>query len=158
MALVLRPLMPDDVGDARICISAQFAGTRYEVRALEQLDIALQFDDPEYMALLASSGDDVALRGLVLFGTVAGARGVVKVHVLVGRGVETAVALLGAVRATSEHSGERMIVCELPDDTPLTEAADALDASGFVEAGRVPDFVTDGVALRLLVHTLVVHA
>ena len=156
MELVLRPLMPDDAGDARSCVSAQFAGTRYEARALEQLDIALQFDDPEYMALLASSGDEIALRGLVLFGIVAGARGVVKVHVLVGRKLETAVALLEAVRVTSAHSGERMIVCELPDDTPLISAADALDASGFIEAGRVPDFVTDGVALRLLVRTLVV--
>lgn len=155
MALVLRPLMPDDVGDARTCISAQFAGTRYEDRALEQLDIALQFDDPEYMALLASRGEEKALRGLVLFGTVAGARGVVKVHVLVARERETAVALLEAVRATSEHSGERMIVCELPDDTPLMTAADALVASGFVEVGRVADFVTDGVAMRLLVRTLV---
>lgn len=155
MELMLRPLMPDDAGDARTCVSAQLAGTRYESRALEQLDIALQFDDPEYMALLASSGDEVALRGLVLFGTVAGARGVVKVHVLVGREPRTAVALLEAVRATSEHSAERMIVCELPDDAPLTSVADALQASGFIEAGRVPDFVTDGVALRLLVRTLV---
>lgn len=155
MELVLRPLMPDDAGDARTCVSAQLAGTRYEARAVEQLDIALQFDDPEYMALLASSGDEIALRGLVLFGIVAGARGVVKVHVLVSPELETAVALLRAVLATSEHSGERMIVCELPDDTPLTSAADALEASGFIEAGRVPDFVTDGVALRLLVRTLV---
>ena len=152
---MLRPLMPDDASDARTCVSAQLAGTRYETRALEQLDIALQFDDPEYMALLASSRDERAVRGLVVFGTVAGARGVVKVHVLVGRELETAVALLEAVRVTSEHASERMIVCEVPDDTPLRSAADALEASGFVEVGRVADFVTDGVALRLLVHDLV---
>ena len=152
---MLRPLMPDDAGDARACVSANFAGTRYQARALEQLDIALQFDDPEYMALLASSGDEVPLRGLVLFGTVVGAKAVVKVHFVIGRELEAAVALIEAVRATSEHSGERMIVCELPDDAPLAMAAAALEAGGYAEEGRVPDFVTDGVALRLLVRPLV---
>ena len=155
MDLVLRALMPDDAADARACISAQLAGTRYQARALEQLDVALQFDDPEYMALLASGVDEIPLRGLVLFGTVAGARGVVKVHVVIGREVETSVAMFEAVRATSEHSGERMIVCELPDDTPMAMASAALEAAGYVEAGRVPDFVIDGIALRLLVRPLI---
>jgi predicted GNAT superfamily acetyltransferase len=59
-----------------------------------------------------------------------------------------------AVHQASERSGERMIVCELPDDPPFTATAAALEASGYAEEGRVPDFVRDGVALRLLVQRL----
>ena len=150
----LRALMPDDAGAARALVSGQFAATPYAARALELLESALRFDDPEYMALLAFAGDGKSLVGLVLFGTVAGAHAVVKVHGVVARERDTAIALLNAVLKASEHSGERMIVSELPDDTPFTIASEALEASGFAEEGRVPDFVRDGVALRLFVKPL----
>jgi hypothetical protein len=149
--LALRALMPDDAGAARALLSGQLAGTRYHDRLVEQLDAALEFEDPEYLALLAFDDDESRLLGLVLFGTVAGARAVVKVHGVVALEPEAAVALLDAVRQASERSGERMIVCELPDDIPFAAAAAALEASGYAEEGRVPDFVRDGVALRLLV-------
>jgi hypothetical protein len=152
--LELRALMPDDAGAARALVSAQFAGTRYRARALELLQSALRFDDPEHMGLLAFADGGTQLVGLVLFGTVAGARSVVKVHGVVARERDTAVALLDAVRQASEHSGERMIVSELPDDAPFALASEALEASGFAEEGRVPDFVRDGVALRLFVRPL----
>lgn len=154
MELELRALMPDEAGAARALVSGQFAGTRYRARAMELLESALRFDDPEFMALLAFIEGEARLVGLVLFGAVAGARSVVKVHGVVAQEPATAVALLDAVRAASEHSGERMIVCELPDDAPFAVASKALEASGFAEEGRVPDFVRDGVALRLLVRPL----
>jgi hypothetical protein len=154
VGLELRALMPDDAGAARALVSEQFAGTRYRTRALELLESALRFDDPEYMALLAFSEGGQRLTGLVLFGTVTGARSVVKVHGVVARERETAIALLDAVREASERSGERMIVSELPDDAPFALASAALEASGFAEEGRVPDFIRDGVALRLFVRPL----
>ncbi|MFL5606526.1 MAG: hypothetical protein ACJ8AD_08785 [Gemmatimonadaceae bacterium] len=154
MELELRALMPDDAGAARALVSEQFAGTRYRVRALELLESALRFDDPEHMALLAFANGGERLVGLALFGTVTGAHAVVKVHGVVARELETAVALLDAVRQASERSGERMIVSELPDDAPFAVASKALAASGFAEEGRVPDFVRDGVALRLFVRPL----
>jgi hypothetical protein len=150
----LRALMPHDAGAARALVSEQFAGTRYRARALELLESALRFDDPEHMALLAFAEGGERLVGLTLFGTVAGAHAVVKIHGVVARERETAVALVDAVRQASEHSGERMIVCELPDDAPFAVASEALEASGFAEEGRVPDFVRDGVALRLFVRPL----
>jgi hypothetical protein len=150
--LTLRALLPEDAAAARALLSERFAGTRYRARALELLESALQFDDPEFMALLAFGEDGSPLVGLVLFGTVAGARSVVKVHGVVSEQLEAAVALLEAVRRASEQSGERMIVCELPDDAPFAVAAEALAAAGYTEEGRVPDFVREGVALRLLVH------
>jgi hypothetical protein len=143
--------MPDDADAARAFVSGQFANPRYRARALEVLDSALQFEDPEFMALLALDGAPARLVGITVFGTVAGARSVVKLHGVITSELAPARALVEAVRRASEHSGERMIVCELPDDAPFTVAAAALEASGFTEEGRVPDFVRDGVALRLLV-------
>jgi hypothetical protein len=149
-ALDLRALMPEDAGATRALVSGQFGGTRYEARTLAQLESALRFEDPEYVAVLALSGEQRKLLGLVLFGTVAGARLVLKVHALVGDDREVLRTLLGAVRGIAEKSGERMIVCELPDDAPFAPAAAALSASEYREEGRVPDFIRDGVALRLL--------
>lgn len=147
----LSALMPEDAVAARAFVASQLRGTRYESRVLEQLDAALAFDDPEYMALLARDGAATVLRGLVLFGTVAGARGVVKVHVLLGQDVRGGEALADAVQTVSRDAGERMLVAEMADDAPFCVAVQALTACGFAEEGRVPDFVRDGVAMRLLV-------
>jgi hypothetical protein len=109
------------------------------------------FDDPEYMAVLARSASLERRVGLVLFGTIAGARQVVKVHAVVGPDREVLEMLLRAVRQMAETSGERMIVCELPEDAAFALVDEALGASGYAEEGRVPDFVRDGVALRMMV-------
>lgn len=151
MALELRALMPEDAGTARALVSGAFSATRYEPRLLEQLETALRFEDPECMALLAFAEGEKRLAGLVLFGTVAGARSVVKVHAVIGPDRDAMLALLDAVRQTCENSGERMIVCEIPNDRPFALAADALLQSDYVEEGRVSDFVSDGTDLRLLV-------
>jgi hypothetical protein len=151
----VRALMPEDASRAHAVVSEHFAATRYEARMHELLDSALQFDDPEFMALLAfTEGTEERLAGLVLFGTVAGARAVVKVHAVLAGEREPAVALLHAVHQAASKSAERLIVCELPDDTPFVVAAEALDAVRYLEEGRVPDYVCDGVALRLLVWRL----
>jgi hypothetical protein len=118
------------------------------------LNCALQFEDPEYMALLALDSEPARLVGITVFGTVVGAHAVVKLHGVITSDPAAARALVDAVRKASEHSGERMIVCELPDDTPFAAAVAALEANGFTEEGRVPDFVRDGVALRLFVRPL----
>jgi hypothetical protein len=154
MAPVLRALMPDDAEAARALITERFEGTRYRTRALELVDEALRFEDPEYMGLVAVDGEPPRLVGIILFGTVAGARSVVKVHGIACRDRDVAVALLEAVRQASENSSERMIVCELPDDAPFELTAEALAATGYEEEGRVPDFVRDGVAMRLMVRPL----
>lgn len=146
--------MPDDADTTRAFVSGQLANPRYRARALEVLDAALRFEDPEYMALLALDGDPQRLVGIAVFGTVAGAHAVVKLHGVITSEPAAARALVDAVRQASEHSGERMIVCELPDDDAFATATAALLASGFTEEGRVPDFVRDGVALRLFVRPL----
>jgi hypothetical protein len=147
----LRALMPDDAAIARALVEQHRGGTRYASRVLEILDSALRFDDPEHMALLALDPASGEPRGLALFGAVAGALRVVKLHAVLGEELVILLALVDAVRHVAESSGERMIVCELPDDPAFVLVAEALGESEYLEEGRVPDFVRDGVALRLMV-------
>lgn len=147
--LELRPLMPQDAGAARALVSARLTRTRYEARVLEQLDVALSFEDPEYMALLAVEPESARVVGLVMFGTVAGAHRVTRLHVLLGD-AEVCTALARAVRMVASDSGERMVVAEVADDAPFRDAAASLLDSGFVEEGRADDFVSDGVGMRFL--------
>jgi hypothetical protein len=150
-SIVVRPLMPEDAAAARATIMDQLRGTPYLARHLEVLDSALRFEDPEYLCLLAAPADGGALAGLVLFGTVLGARLVTKVHGVLASDPRVQLALIDAVRETCVRSGERLVVCELPHDAPFDVAGVALLASGYREEGRIDDFVRDGVALRLFV-------
>ena len=143
--------MPEDANAARAVLGDVFRGTPYLTRLDEVLDSALQFEDPEFLCLLAAPDLASAPSGLVLFGTVVGARLVVKVHVVASLDARVMLALLDAVRETCERSGERLIVCEIPRDLPFDVAGVALVASGYREEGRIEDFVRDGVALRLMV-------
>jgi hypothetical protein len=147
----LRPLMPEDADAARAVVVARLGGTRYEAHVLEQLDVALSFEDPEYLALLAADPSSGHVVGLVLFGTVAGAKHATKLHALLGDDEGTCTVLADAVRAVASESGERLVVAEVPDDTPFRNAIVALRTSGCFEEGRVDEFVCDGVALRFLV-------
>lgn len=149
--LELRPLMPEDAHGARAVVSARLGRTRYEARALEQLDAALSFEDPEYMALLAVAPASARVVGLAMFGAVAGATQVTKLHLLLADEAATCVALATAVCTVAEASGERMVVAELPDDATVRDALSALRDSGFDEEGRVEDFIADGVGLCFLV-------
>lgn len=149
--IVVRPLMPEDGDAARRTAVDQLRGTPFLARTLEVLDSALRFEDPEYLCLLAAPGESEPPVGLVLFGTVLGARLASKVHAVVAADPRVQLALLDAVRETCERSGERLVVCELPHDVPFDVTAVALLASGYREEGRIADFFRDGVALRLLV-------
>ena len=148
--LVVRPLLPEDASAARGALVESFRGTPYLRRAEEILESALRFDDPEYLCLLAEPATGTAPLGLVLFGTVVGARLAAKVHLVASLDPRVMLALLGAVRETCVRSGERLVICEIPRDTPFDVLAVALVASGFREEGRIEDFVRDGVALRLM--------
>jgi hypothetical protein len=149
--LVVRPLLPEDAAAASAVLVRAFRGTPYLARMQEVLESALRFEDPEFLCLLAEPAGADEPTGLVLFGAVLGARLTAKVHVVAGADPRVMLALLAAVRATCEKSGERLVVCEIPRDTPFDVAAVALVASGFREEGRIEDFVRDGVALRVMV-------
>ena len=145
----VRALMPDDAGSARALVAARLGDTRYEARVLEQLAAALEFHDPEHLALLALEERSGELRALALFGQVAGARAVTKLHALLATDAAASRALLASVCNVAQHACERMIVCELADDAPFADLAAQLGDAGFALEGRVPDFIRHGVALRL---------
>lgn len=140
--------MPDDAAAARALLESSFRGTRHVARLHEQLDAALQFDDPEYLAVLAVRDPEVV--ALALFGAVSGAAQCTKLHVLAGSDEPALEALAEGIVGVCAEAGERLIVAELPDDMPYVPGAQALLAAGFREEGHVDDYVSDGVGLRLL--------
>jgi hypothetical protein len=144
--VAVRALQPGDAGAARALVLEQFSGTRHEVRILEQLELALRGNDAECRAMVANRRGEARVRALALFGTVAGAQGVVKLHALAGDDRDGLRMLAVAV-----PDGEaRMVVCEIPDDTPFHVTTQLLRELGYEQEGRVADFVRDGVDLLLL--------
>jgi hypothetical protein len=143
--------MPADAAAARRLVSDVYRGSPYLARVSEVLESALRFDDPEFLCLLAAPEEEGVPDGLVLFGTILGARLATRVHAVVSADPRVQIALVDAVRETCLRSRERLVVCELPHDRPFDVSAVALVARGFREEGRVDDFVRDGVALRLFV-------
>lgn len=117
-------------------VERQFARTRYLGRLLE----------------LCESERVVSVEGgFAVFGEMAGASGVVKLHALVG---EDGGALRAAIALfRKESDAARLVVCEIPDDPVFTAAADVLLESGFVEESRAEGLVAEGVALRFLVRS-----
>lgn len=145
----MRALRGHDARSARSLIDGAFDGTRYHERMHELLANALRFDDDEHLGLVGAATDEPDPRALALYGTVAGASGVTRLHALVDDGRSTDAAVLRSILNASVHA--RMLVCELPDDAPFAHAARTLATVGFAEEGRVGDLVADGVAMRLLV-------
>lgn len=145
-----RALMPEDADAARAVIRAALRDTRYLARALEVLDAALAFDDPEFMGLLAL-GTDGDVESVAIFGAVAGAFRVVKLHGITGGSAAASAALLDGIAGVCRDAGERMIVAEIPDDAPVNGIAAALEEAGYLLEGRLPDFTADGIDLRLYV-------
>ena len=141
--------MPEDAAAAHVLVHAMFGGTRYLARVREQLDAALQFEDPEYLGVLAER--DGRVLALALFGAVAGARQCTKLHVLAGADPLSLEALADGVVGVCAEAGERLVVAESPDDVPYSRGIQVLMAGGFRDEGRIDDYVADGVALRLLV-------
>jgi hypothetical protein len=118
----------------------QFGGTRYHARVVEQLALALSAADDEYAALAADDGS-----GLVLYGPVAGAVSVVKIHLLAG----DCRLLQDRLVAREWEKGTRLIVCEVADDAPFAAARQSLTSGGFVCDARVPDFFAPAIALEV---------
>lgn len=81
---------------------------------------------------------------LLLYGAVAGASGVVKIHFLVSPDATTTCSLVGSLDA-------RLLVAEIPADPPYSAMSSSLRDAGFVEEGCIADYVGDGVGLTLLV-------
>lgn len=153
-ALAPRALSRDDHVAARVLLMGALGVTPYVDRAMEVLQHAERGGghDEENRALVIARDGTVA--ALALFGTVAGATGVMKVHAVVLAPSVTpddvGERIIGAVVEEARTGGARLIIAELPDDPVLGQMRALLTSNGFEEEARVPDYFRDGVALTVL--------
>ena len=143
----VRALRPADTIAARALVQRQFSGSRYCARLLEQVDLAVAAKDSEYAGLLGVDENE-AICGVALYGCVAGASGVLKIHALVGPAFSP---LVSALIVSDAGDKARLFLCELPDDaSSFARAAEALHEAGFIRESRVPGFFADDIALDIL--------
>ena len=135
---------------ARALVHRALGGSRHAGRVLELLDETIAGTDAECVALVAAGVDPSLVSGLVLFGSVAGASGVLKIHALVGANADAMVTLVNALVIGPPGRAARLIVCEIADDPACAGASAALLACAFVCEGRVEDHFADGVNLDVL--------
>ncbi|MEP6620290.1 MAG: hypothetical protein ABJE47_13285 [bacterium] len=146
----VRALVAEDAAAARALMRDQLGGSRYALRLDEQLERAISGADVEYRGFVALSGHRGHVNGVALFGRVAGAGGVVKVHALVGRTSQSLLMLAGAILECSASDQARLIVCELADDPLFVECNSALRQLGFAEDAFIPDWYSDGLGMFVL--------
>src|SRR6478735_6193712 len=117
-ALPPRPLEPDDAVGARALVQAVLRGSPYVDRVSEVLARAERQSDAEHRALLIAR--DGIIAGLVLFGDVAGAERVTRIHAALLRdGVEVEDVgrrLIDAVLDAARAARARLVGAEVPDD------------------------------------------
>jgi ribosomal protein S18 acetylase RimI-like enzyme len=153
-ALAPRALSREDHVAARVLLMGALGVTPYVDRAMEVLQLAERGagHDEEHRALVIARDGTVA--ALVLFGTVAGASGVLKLHVVVVApnvsADEVGERIVSAVVDEARTTGMRLIVAELPDDPVVGRMRALLGSNGFEEEARVADYFRDGIALMLL--------
>ena len=144
-------MAPDDHVGARVLLMGALGVTPYVDRAMEVLELAERGRDGEHRALVIARDGTVA--ALALFGSVAGALGVVKIHATTlapGVGADVGARLLAAVAEAARAEDARMLFAEVPDDPAVGSTRALLLAAGFREEARVADFFRDGIALSLL--------
>lgn len=151
----VRALRPADADVARALVSAFIGGTRYAARTHEVLDAALAGSDEEHIGLVlpdtTDGAPDAGLSGITAIGAVAGASGAWRVHWLFAHSIASATLLASAAVDFARDRGARLLVAELPDDVPFEVASEAVADAGFIREGSIPDFVREGIALRLWV-------
>jgi hypothetical protein len=149
-ALAPRPIAPEDAAGAHQLLVQRLGVTPYIDRAVEILEIAERGDDPEHRAYVVAR--DKTVVALALFGSIAGTEAGFKLHTLVVESRESDVSarLLEAVCASVVASHGRFLIAELADETALATTISLLRGNGFAEAGRIPDYYRDGVALTIL--------
>jgi len=149
-----RALSPDDHVAARVLLMGALGVTPYIDRAMEVLQLAERGSghDEEHRALVIERDGTVA--ALALFGAVAGAVGVRRLHAAVlapsVSSDDVGQRIIRAVLEEARDEGARLIVAELPDDPAMGQVRALLASEGFEEEARIPDFCRDGVSLTLL--------
>ncbi|HEY0994956.1 MAG TPA: hypothetical protein VGD77_03095 [Gemmatimonadaceae bacterium] len=146
--LVVRAPVPTEWGPARVHVGEWADATRHHARLLELLGEALEQPGPEGEVLAAFEG--AALRGVAIFGFVAGSDRAARLGLLAADAPDVAGHLAQGVARQLAARGARMVVAEWPDEPPFVAAAARLRELGWSEAGRIADYVAPGVDLVIL--------
>lgn len=146
----VRALVAADAASVRALVLDTYGASRQLVRVQELIELALGGGDPECLGLVATA-DDGTIAGVLLYGTIGGAAGVVRVHALAGVTPDTLTVLLERVCDASSAPGARMFICELSDDPEHAPATRALVSHGFTLEASIADYFADGFPLDLLV-------
>ena len=156
MPLRIRTIRAADRRAARALIEQELGGSPYLETPLWALDTSLERETPQAAALVAERDGEVV--GVSLYGEYAGARGAGRAYiVLVTAGARLqriGLQLLEATHDDLARRGARFVLAEVPDDMIMRPGWELLDKCGYVEEGRIPDFVRPGVALVLMRHDL----
>jgi ribosomal protein S18 acetylase RimI-like enzyme len=142
----------EDASAARALVTELVGDTPYKYGPLSALRMAIEADNEESRAFVATEDDELA--GIVLYGVVAGTQGAGKVHLIVVtararlRGV--AHRLADAAASDLAMRGCRFALVEMPGDPSLAPGLELLIRCGFVEESRVPAYYQDSVDLLLL--------
>lgn len=148
LPLVLRAPAPTEWGPARVHVGEWADATRHHARLLELLGEALERPGPDGEALAAFEG--ATLRGIAVFGWVAGAEGTARLALLAADAPDVAQRLAEATVDQLAARGARLVVAEWPAEPPFSTPAAWLRDLGWTEAGRIADFVAPGVDLAIL--------
>lgn len=147
---VVRALIASDALSARALLDSAFGGTRHFARMVELLEQSLSGNDPEARGLVSATADGT-VRGVLLYGWVAGASGVIRLHLLAGHSVDALGELITAMRAVDSPVRPRIFLCELPVEPETVAAARAIASAGFTREAVIADYFADGIGLDILV-------
>ena len=146
----MRALAAQDGVAARALAQDTYSVSRHLIRTLELIELSLTGEDAECLGL-ACAADDGVVEGIILYGSIGGAAGVVRVHALFGHSLDGLTALIGGVAALDCARGARMFMCELSDALEHALASNALASCGFTVEARIADYFAEDVTLDVLV-------
>lgn len=146
----VRALDAHDGASARALVLETYGTTRHLGRMRELIELALAGNDPECLGLVAAA-DDGIIAGVLFYGTLGGAAGVVRVHAIAGLTPDALTALIARACDAATVPGARLFICELSDAPEHALASRALTSHGFVREASIADYFADGRTIDFMV-------
>jgi ribosomal protein S18 acetylase RimI-like enzyme len=148
---VIRPLQPDDLQQLPRLWSASHSSER--AADLQHIaEDAAQTSGNEHQGLAFADEVD-AVRGAVLFRTVAGAMGTGEIEAVAAIDPVIGRKLIAAAVDRLRSDGARLIVAEYPEAAETAGYAALLEEAGFTVRARIGDYYGDGVPLVIAVRS-----
>jgi len=148
-SVVVRSAREEDLGAALELIEEECRRNQWLEPIPERLAGAIRGTAENTWACVGLSQSECA--GVGVYGIVAGTvgTGVVQAGVSAAnaRSDSVGLAIIGYMLDLLQRQGARVVTAELPDHASVDQYRLLLQASGFVQEGRVEDYYADGVSL-----------